>query len=213
MIRLVLADDQALLRQGLRGLLDLHPEFEVVGEAGDGEEAEALARELQPDVLILDVRMPKLSGLHVLERLGRDDALAPTIMLTTFDDDAAFIAAAAAGAKAFMLKDVSLEILHDTIVRVSNGESVLGPAVDERVIRGLKALGGASLGGPLPQRPTRRETEVLRLMAGGFTNREIAKALGTQPGTIKNHASSVFMKLGVRDRTQAVLYALKLGWI
>jgi DNA-binding NarL/FixJ family response regulator len=212
-IRLLLADDQALMRHGLRGLLSLHADFEVVGETADGESTLASVAALLPDVLLLDVRMPGLSGLQVLSRLAEAEHRPAIIMLTTFEDDDALVQAAATGASAFFLKDVSVEILSDAIRRVAGGESLFGPAVDARARARLAALGVDQIGDLLPQRPTRRETEVLQLMARGFSNREIARALGTQTGTVKNHASSIFLKLAVRDRTQAVLRALSLGWL
>ena len=213
MIRVVLADDQALMRRGLTGLLSLEEDIDVVGEAADGEEAIDLIRRLRPDVALVDVRMPDLSGIDVLDRLRADDIRVRTILLTTFDDDAALIHGAAAGARAYLLKDVSVGTLTDTIRKVARGQTVLGPAISQRILDGLRELDAASLGAEAPQALTRRETEVLRLMAGGYSNREISTALGASEGTIKNHASSIFSKLGVRDRTQAVLKALDRGWI
>lgn len=213
MIRVVLVDDQTLMRRGLRGLLDLTGEIEVVGEAADGEEALHVIAETAPDVVLLDVRMPQRPGVEVLKELRARGALPPTLLLTTFDDDAALLEGIRAGARGFLLKDVSLERLTEAIRTVAAGGTLIRPAVTERVLQGLERIpaGFESLDPPDPL--TRRELEILRLMAGGYSNREIAEAFGTSEGTIKNHASSILSKLGVRDRTRAVLKALELGWI
>lgn len=211
MIRVALADDQTLVRQGIRRLLELADDLQVVGEAGDGEEALVLLRRERPDVALLDVRMPKRSGLDVLRELG---ALAPpTILLTTFDEDAVVLEAVRLGARGFLLKDVSLEQLTDGVRAVARGESLIRPAITERVLRGLQSSPRAFDALDRPDPLTPRELEVLRLMAGGYSNREIAEALGTAEGTVKNQASAVLSKLGVRDRTRAVLKALELGWL
>lgn len=213
MIRVVLVDDQTLMRRGLRGLLDLTEDIRVVGEASDGEEALRAIAEAVPDVVLLDVRMPKLSGVEVLKELRARGGSPPAILLTTFDDDAVLLEGIRAGARGFLLKDVSLERLTEAIRAVAAGETLIRPAVTERVIKGLEQISPdfESLDPPDPL--TRRELEILRLMAGGYSNREIAEAFGTSEGTIKNHASSILSKLGVRDRTRAVLKALELGWI
>lgn len=212
-IRVLLADDQMLMRQGLRGLLDLTDDLRVVAEAADGEATLLAVKEHAPDVLLLDVRMPKGSGLDVLAALGREKALPPTILLTTFDDDEALMTGLREGARGFLLKDVSFETLTDAVRRVARGESLLLPAVTERVKRRLDGETPAFESWNQPDRLSPRETEVLRLMAGGLSNREIADALGTSERTVKNQASAVLSKLGVRDRTRAVLRALDLGLI
>jgi len=212
-IRVVLVDDQTLMRRGLRGLLDLTEDIRVVGEASDGEEALQMIAEAAPDAVLLDVRMPKKTGIEVLKELKGRGSLPPTLLLTTFDDDAALLEGIRAGARGFLLKDVSLERLTEAIRAVAAGETLIRPAVTERVLKGLEQIPAdfESLDPPDPL--TRRELEILRLMAGGYSNREIAEAFGTSEGTIKNHASSILSKLGVRDRTRAVLKALELGWI
>ncbi len=213
MIRVVLADDQMLMRQGVKGLLDLTEDLQVVGEASDGDEALRLIRAVRPDVALLDVRMPKRSGVEVLKDLRISDSLPPTILLTTFDDDAALLEGMRAGARGFLLKDVSFEALTDALRRVARGETLMRPAISERVLRGVARLGLPFESLDMPDRLTRRELEVLRLVAGGFSNREIAEALGMSEGTVKNHTSSILSKLGVRDRTRAVLKALDLGYL
>jgi DNA-binding NarL/FixJ family response regulator len=213
MIRVVLVDDHTLMRQGVRGLLDLTEDLQVVGEASDGDEALQVIRWLRPDVVLLDVRMPKRSGVEVLKDLQLSRSLPPTILLTTFDDDAALLEGMRAGARGFLLKDVSFEALTDAIRRVAAGESLIRPAVSERVLRGIERLGLPFESLEVPDRLTRRELEVLRLVAGGFSNREIADTLAMSEGTVKNHTSSILSKLGVRDRTRAVLRALDLGYL
>lgn len=213
MIRVALVDDQTLMRKGLRGLLDLTEDILVVAEASDGEEALALIAGTELDVLLLDVRMPKLTGLEVLKRLRAEGLELPTILLTTFDDDAALLEGIRAGARGFLLKDVSFERLTEAVRLVAAGETLIRPVVTERILRGLENLNPDFESLDLPDPLSRKETEVLRLMAGGYSNREIAEALGTTEGTIKNHVSNVLSKMGVRDRTRAVLKALERGYI
>jgi DNA-binding NarL/FixJ family response regulator len=212
-IRVVLVDDQTLVRQGIRSLLGLAGDISIVGEAGDGDEAlTAIARE-KPDVVLLDVRMPKKNGLEVLRELKKESPGPPVILLTTFDDDEALLEGVRAGAKGYLLKDVSLEQLTDAIRAVAAGGTVIRPVVTERVLRGLEHMPRDFDALSPPDPLTKRELEILRLMAGGYSNREIAEALGTAEGTVKNHASSILSKLGVRDRTRAVLKALERGYI
>ena len=211
MIRLVLVDDHALVRQGLRGLLDLTSDLRVVGEAVDGEDALLKVEELNPDVVLMDVRMPRMTGLEALRELRRGPVHRRVVLLTTFDEDAAIVEALRAGVQGFLLKDVSLDELADAIRRVHAGETLLPPGVAERVARGLLELSRDFPAAELPEGLTRREVEVLRLIARGLSNREIAQALGTAEGTVKNQTSSILSKLGVRDRTRAVLRAMELG--
>lgn len=213
MIRVVLVEDQTLIRQGVRSLLELAGDIEVVAEATDGDEAVAVVRGERPDVVLLDLRMPKADGVAVLKTLKAQAALPPTIILTTFDDDLALLEAVKAGAKGYLLKDVSLEQLTAAIREVAAGGSLIRPTVTERVLRGLDHIRPEFDSFSVPDSLTRRELEILRLMAGGYSNREIADALGTAEGTVKNHASSILSKLGVRDRTRAVLKGLELGYI
>jgi DNA-binding NarL/FixJ family response regulator len=212
-IRVVLVDDQTLVRQGIRSLLALAGDIDIVAEAADGEEALIVIGRERPDVVLLDLRMPRKDGLAVLRALQSAAALPPTILLTTFDDDDALLEAVKSGARGYLLKDVSLEQLTEAIRTVAAGGSVIRPAVTERVLRGLEHVRRDFDALSPPDPLTKREVEILRLMAGGYSNREIAGALGTAEGTVKNHASSILSKLGVRDRTRAVLKALELGYI
>ena len=227
MIRVMLVDDQTLIRQGIRSLLELTKDIQVVAEAEDGETALHTLRKMsapeRPEVLLLDVRMPKKTGLEVLSQLPMLTTLGDTplaaILLTTFDDDAVALEGIRLGARGFLLKDVSLEQLTEAIRTVAGGGTLFSPAITDRVLRGLPRLGLDPRGAPAfsasetPDAMTKRELEVLRLLASGANNREIALALGAAEGTIKNHVSNVLSKLGVRDRTRAVLRALELGII
>ncbi len=213
MIRVMLVDDQNLVRKGVRSLLELADDMEVIAEAPDGIEAIRTIPEIVPDVVLLDMRMPGKSGLDVLEQLSADGTLPPTIILTTFDDDEMVLAGIRAGAKGFLLKDVSLEELVTAIRTVAQGGSVVKPAVTERLLKGLQNMHTdfSSLDRPDPL--TDRETEILRLMAGGYSNKEIANSLGVAEGTVKNHVSNILSKMGVRDRTRAVLKAFEMGLV
>ncbi len=210
-IRVCLVEDQTIVRLGLRTLLGLVPDIEVVAEASDGDQAMAVIAEARPDVVLLDLRMPGRDGIAVLRDLSAAGGLPPTIVLTTFDEDALLLAALRAGAKGFLLKDVSLERLSEAIRTVAGGGTMVQPALTERILRAGLDAGWSfpSLDPPDPLTP--RETEVLRLLTGGHSNREIADALGTSEGTVKNHISSILSKLGVRDRTRAVLKGLEKG--
>jgi DNA-binding NarL/FixJ family response regulator len=212
-IRVVLVDDQTLVRRGIRSLLELAGDIEIVAEAADGEEGIATILRERPDVVLLDVRMPRKDGLEVLRELQEARALPPTVLLTTFDDDEVLLEAVKAGARGYLLKDVSLEQLTDAIRSVAGGGTMIRPALTERVLRGLEHVRRDFDALDPPDPLTKREVEILRLMAGGYSNREIAGALGTAEGTVKNHASSILSKLGVRDRTRAVLKALERGYI
>jgi DNA-binding NarL/FixJ family response regulator len=202
MIRVFIADDQVVVRQGLRALLEVEPEIEIVGEAGDGVETIERLRALAVDVVLLDVRMPRKSGLDVLRELTPPP---PTLVLTTFDDAEIALEAIRAGARGFMLKDVSFAQLISAIRAIASGATVFQPALTHRLLEKTKRST------EFVERLTSRETEVVRLMAGGYSNSEIAHALGAAEGTVKNHVSSILSKLGARDRTRAVLKALEAG--
>jgi len=213
MIKVMLVDDQTLVRQGVRSLLELAEGIQVVAEAADGAEAIVQVPEVAPDVLLLDMRMPEKSGLDVLKTLGEAGTLPPTIILTTFDDEELVLAGIHAGARGYLLKDVALDELVSAVKAVAEGRTIVRPAVTERVLKGLKEskIEFSSLDRPDPL--TERETEILRLMAGGYSNKEIASALNVAEGTVKNHVSNILSKMGVRDRTRAVLKAFELGSI
>jgi DNA-binding NarL/FixJ family response regulator len=211
-IRVCLIDDQTLVRQGIRSLLELTEDIEVVAEAADGREGLAAIEASTPDVVLLDLRMPHLDGLGVLRALqGRGEA-PPVLILTTFDDDELVLAGLRLGARGYLLKDVSLDQLVSAVRALVEGRTLLQPAVTERLLRSLQQR-------EVPRKDalayaealTERETEVIRLMAGGYSNKEIARALGLSEGTVKNHVSTILSKFGVRDRTRAVLKALEQG--
>lgn len=209
MIRVLIADDQMLIRQGIRTLLQMDPDISVIGEATDAAEAVAAVLSTPVDVLLLDIRMPGKDGIEVLRALAAANALPPTLILTTFDDSDVVLDGIRAGARGFMLKDVSYQQLLAAIRAVANGATVFQPAVTERLLRAGSTL---RIDTDTPRENlTGREAEVVRLMAGGYSNREIAAALGTAEGTVKNHVSSILAKFGVRDRTRAVLKALETG--
>ena len=211
MIRVMLVDDQKLVRQGVRGLLELVPDIEVVGEAGDGEEALQLLPALEPDVLLLDIRMPRLSGIAVLDRLREVGALPPTLVLTTFDDGDAAFAAIKAGAKGLMLKDVSLEDLTAAIRALADGRTAFQPAMTESLMAAIHRTPPAGVGADETEPLTPREREVLHLICAGYSNKEIADLLVLAEGTVKNHVSNLLLKLNARDRTRAALIALQAG--
>jgi len=211
-IRVFLVEDQALVREGIRNLLALEKEIEVVGTASDGREAIDAIPSSGADVVLLDVRLPKLSGLDVLRKLGEAGVLPPSIILTTFDDEKIVLEGMRAGARGYLLKDVSLEELVHAIRAVAAGGTAIQPIVSERVVRGLESARSEFPRLDPPDPLTEREIEVLRVMTGGYSNREIARALGVAEGTVKNHVSSILSKLGVRDRTRAILQAVKAGY-
>lgn len=211
MIRVAIVDDETLIRKGLRNLLELAGDIEVCGEAADGEEAIDAIPRLAPDVVLLDVRMPRIGGLEVLARLG--DQLPPTLILTTFDDTEVMLAAIRAGARGYLQKDVSLEQLTEAIRTLAAGRTFFQPLVTTSMRRGFADARIEFAAADIFESLTERETEVLRLMAGGYSNREIAEALDSAEGTVKNQVSSILAKLGVRDRTRAVLKAIEGGRI
>ncbi|HVT33570.1 MAG TPA: response regulator transcription factor [Rhodanobacteraceae bacterium] len=211
MIEVCLVDDQTLVRQGIRSLLELSDSIRVVAEAGDGVQAVETIPRVKPDVVLLDMRMPGMSGLDVLNALAAAGQLPPTIILTTFDDDQLVLAGLKAGARGYLLKDVSLDQLVDAVKTVAAGGSLVAPVVTQRLLSGLERMQNEFVSLDRPDPLTDRETEILRLMAGGYSNKEIANSLGVAEGTVKNHVSNILSKLGVRDRTRAVLKAFELG--
>jgi DNA-binding NarL/FixJ family response regulator len=212
-IRICLVEDQTIVREGLRALLALSGDIEVVAEAADGLEAIEVIERESPDVVLLDLQMPKLDGVGVLRTLGERGAFPPVLILTTFDDDAMLFDAVRAGARGWLLKGVSLERLTNAIRIVASGGTCIEPAITERIVRALDGSHMSFEAADLPEPLTDREKTILRFMAGGYSNREIADLLAISEGTVKNHVSSVLAKLGVRDRTRAVLKAIDHGLI
>ena len=215
MIRICIVEDQTLVRQGLCSMLALAGDMTVVAEAENGEQALTTVPEFQPDVLLLDYRMPRLDGLGVLRALSaisqaRGVPLVPTLILTTFDDDELLMSAVKLGAKGYLLKDVALPVLLEAIRTVAGGGRWLQPTLNDQVQRGVEELRlGKEGAGNESITLTTREQEVLRLMAGGFSNREIAGLTTTTEGTVKGYVSNILSKMGVRDRTRAVLKAVE----
>lgn len=210
-IKVMLAEDQNLVRQGLRSLLELSDSVTVVGEVEDGSEVLDGLAEYNPDVLLIDIRMPKMTGIEALELMQEKGVTTPAIILTTFDDHQLVLEGMKAGAKGFLLKDVSLDSLVNTIEKVYQGESLVQPAITERIMKGLSSLATTQELDTPVEELSPKELEVLRLMAGGYSNKEISGAIHKSEGTVKNQVSSILVKLGVRDRTQAVLRAINLG--
>jgi DNA-binding NarL/FixJ family response regulator len=211
-IRIVIADDQALVRSGFRLIVDARPDLEVVGEAEDGEQAVALVEELEPDVILLDIRMPNLDGIEATKQIVASGSGTRILVLTTFDLDEYVYGAIRAGASGFLLKDVRPGELVDAIRVVASGNALLGPTAVERLLRRFSV--------PVDDHPmdtaavgslTDREAETLRLLANGLSNAEIAATLVVSETTVKTHVSNLLRKLGVRDRVQAVIAAYDAG--
>jgi DNA-binding NarL/FixJ family response regulator len=210
-LRLLIVDDQPLMRAGFRAVLEATGEMEVIGEAGDGVEAVALAREVRPDVILMDIRMPGLDGIEALKRLPDHRVL----ILTTFGLDEYIVEALRAGASGFITKDVPANELIHAVRVVAAGDALLTPAVTRQLLDRV----GRRLPAPVAAAPgavtelTEREREVLELLARGMSNAEIASALSVGDATVKTHVSNVLMKLGLRDRVQAVVFAYEIGLV
>lgn len=218
MIRILLVDDQTLIRQGIQTLLELEGDLEVVGVAGDGREALAAVERLQPDVVLMDVRMPHMDGVAATRELSARFPVVRVIILTTFDDDEYVFEGLRAGARGYLLKDVSSEELAEAVRTVAAGQALIQPSIASKVVAEFARLsGGAPAHGPSGAAGalalTERELEVLRLLAGGLSNKEIAERLVITEGTVKNHVSNLLAKLDVRDRIQAVLKAQQMKLI
>jgi len=210
--RVLIADDQALVRSGFRLVVEGRPDLEVVGEAEDGAEAVQLANELRPDVVLLDIRMPKLDGIEATRQIVASGNKARILVLTTFDLDEYVYGAIKAGASGFLLKDVRPNDLVDAIRLVAGGNALLGPTVTKRLLERFAAAHEPVAGDPTAVASlTEREHEILRQLAAGLSNSEIAARLVVSEATVKTHVSNLLRKLGVRDRVQAVILAYETG--
>jgi DNA-binding NarL/FixJ family response regulator len=203
----LLADDQRLVREGLATLLSLLDGIELVGTAADGEEAVRLAAQLDPDIVLMDLSMPRLNGTEAIRRLAERGPRPRAIALTTYADDASVLGALRAGARGYLTKDAGADEIRAAMEAVARGEAALDPAVQHHVVAALATPPAA----PLPDDLTPREAEVLGLIAEGLTNAEIAERLVVSAATVKSHVNHIFSKIGARDRAQAVVYAYANG--
>jgi DNA-binding NarL/FixJ family response regulator len=210
-IRVVLADDETMIRVGLRMVVEAEPDIEVVGEAADGEEAVQVVSRLKPDVALLDIRMPRLDGIAAAQRLLEEGSRSRVLMLTTFDSSEYLYGALRAGTSGFLLKEAPPEQLVQAIRVVAGGDALLAPSLTRRLIEEFARQGPALQPPPSFAELTPREVEVLRLVARGRSNAEISDELVVSAHTVKTHVARVLMKLGVRDRVQAVVYAYEAG--
>jgi NarL family two-component system response regulator LiaR len=208
-IRVLLVDDHAVVREGLRTYLGLHDDLEVVGEAADGAEAVRVASELRPDVVLMDLMMPVLDGVGAMRALREQLPETRVIALTSFTDEATLLPALQAGAAGYLLKNVQPAELHRAIVAAHAGEALLDPAVAARLLEAIAQPAGMAA----PERLTPREREVLGLLGRGLSNKRIARELGVAEKTVKTHVGHVLAKLGVTDRTQAALLAVREGLV
>jgi DNA-binding NarL/FixJ family response regulator len=211
-IRILVADDQPLVRSGFRMILEQRPDLELVGEAGDGDEAIRAAAELDPDVILMDIRMPNLDGVEATRRLVNSGSAARILVLTTFDLDEYVYAAVRAGASGFLLKDVQPGELVDAIRVVAAGNSLFGPAATRRLVERFAPPPAARATNTINEL-TEREREILRLLAQGRSNAELAEQLFLSEATVKTHVSAILRKLAVRDRVQAVIAAYEAGLV
>ncbi len=213
MIRILLVDDQRLMREGLRILLELEPDLEIVGEAENGEAALGAYERFKPDVVLMDVRMPGMDGVEATWRLRERWPGARVIILTTFDDDEYVFEGLRAGAQGYLLKDVSGHDLAEAVRTVAGGGALIEPSVARKVVAEFARVAppARAADSGLPEPLSEREQEILHLLAQGLSNREIAIRLSLAQGTVKNYVTTILQKLGVRDRTQAALRARELG--
>jgi DNA-binding NarL/FixJ family response regulator len=213
-IRVFIADDQALVRGGFRMILDAQPDMEVIGEAQDGKEALRMVAELHPDVILMDIRMPEMDGLETTRRIVIDENAPRVLMLTTFDMNEYVYEAMKSGASGFLLKDVKPEQLADAVRTVAAGDALLAPAITRRLIEEfVRRPPPGSTSPPELETLTERELEVLKLIAKGLSNEEIAKQLFVSMATVKTHITHILMKLQLRDRVQAVVLAYESGLV
>ncbi len=210
-IRILLVDDQRLMRDGLRTLLELEDDIDVVGEAGDGQAALEAYAQLRPDLVLMDIRMPVMNGVEATRRLMAREPEARVIILTTFDDDASVFDGLRAGARGYLLKDLSGAELAEAIRTVMAGGALIEPSVARKVFAEFARLAPAAKPADLPEPLSERELGILRLVADGLSNKEIALKLSLAEGTVKNYVTNVLAKIDARDRTQAALKARELG--
>lgn len=216
-IRLILADDHAVVRTGTRQLLERQPDFQIVGEASDGVEAVQLAHDLQPDVVVMDVRMPRMSGVEATKRIKQECPAVRVLVLTAHDDDEYVFALLQSGADGYLLKTAEFEDLVKAIHTVAAGQSALAPEVAGKVV--AQFTSGKSLPDVLADKPddydglTERELGILRLVGKGLSNKQIGKELYISDRTVQAHLSNIFSKLGVGSRTEAVMHAVRKNWI
>ena len=211
MTNILIADDQALVRVGLRKILEVEPDTSVIGEAADGEEAVREARRLRPDVVMMDIRMPVLDGIEATRRIVANQPGAKVLVLTTFGLDGYVFEALRAGASGFMLKDAPPEEIAAAVRVVAGGDALLAPAVTRSVVEEFTRHRPAPAPPPALSDLTARETEVLELLARGLSNAEICERLVISEATTKTHVARILQKLGLRDRIQAVIYAYETG--
>jgi DNA-binding NarL/FixJ family response regulator len=209
-VRVVIADDQTVVREGLATLLETMTEVVVVGTAADGEQAVALVAELAPQVVLMDLRMPRMDGVEATRRIRAEHPETQVVVLTTFADDESIVTALRAGAIGYLTKDAGREHIVLALEAANSGQAILDPSVQARLAE-VAMLPGAERKGPPPDGLTERETEVLRLIAAGLSNSEIAKTLFVSQATVKSHVNRIFAKTGCRDRSQAVAYAHRCG--
>jgi len=212
MIRILIVDDQTLIRHGISNLLSMSDKVEVVGDSGDGEGALYLVNQLSPDVILMDVRMPGMSGLDVLRQLNAQGSQIPVLMLTTFEDRESLQQAIKLGAKGYLLKDVSLDNLISSIELIVGGQSVFDSRISTDKVQ-AKKTGNAHASFEEMYELTQRELTIVQLVVSGASNKEIAAQLDLKMGTVKNYVSSILLKLDVRDRTQAVIKVKEEGWL
>lgn len=212
-IRVLIADDQALIREGLEMLLGLSPGIEVVGTAADGDEAVHLVAEREPDVVLMDLRMPRCDGVEATRRIVRDHPSTRVVVLTTYADDASIFGALEAGALGYLTKDAGAREIQEAIRTVYAGEALLDPAAQRRLIQQVRGMSPPkpAPAPALPEGLTPREAEVLRLIAEGLSNAEIAQRLVVTEATVKTHINNIFSKAALRDRAQAMVYAIRQG--
>ena len=212
-IKVLLAEDHVVVREGTRELIQHEPDMEVVGEAGDGEEAVELTTKLRPDVVIMDIAMPKLNGIEATKQIKALHPATVILILTAYDNDQYIFALLEAGAAGYLLKNVRSRELIEAIRAVYAGESVLHPTVARRVISHLVSPAPSHTEARVTELLSEREMEVLKLAAKGISNKEIAEQLFLSPRTVQSHLGNIFNKLGVASRTEAVLYGLRKGWL